>query len=154
MSAYAALQPTTVCSLRGNTSRGSSSRTTRRAASRATTTAAAASPRAIVQATSTADAPLVKVCGVTTVEDATQAATAGATFVGMILWPKSKRSISLDAAVDVAAAAKAAGATPVGVFVDETAEGIIAGESFAKSFAGECDGGNLLGLDRGGQSCE
>jgi len=40
----------------------------------------------------------------------------------MILWPKSKRSISLEVAATVAAAAKAGGAIPVGVFVDETAE--------------------------------
>ena len=65
---------------------------------------------------------LVKVCGVTTPEDATQAASAGAHFIGMILWPKSKRSIDLDVAKSVADAAKAAGAIPIGVFVDETAE--------------------------------
>ena len=69
---------------------------------------------------------LVKVCGVTTPEDATQAASAGAHFIGMILWPKSKRSIDLDVAKSVADAAKAAGAIPIGVFVDETAEEIIA----------------------------
>ena len=51
---------------------------------------------------------LVKVCGVTTPEDATQAAVAGADFIGMILWPKSKRSIPLDVAKQVADAAKAA----------------------------------------------
>ena len=72
-------------------------------------------------------APLVKVCGVTTAEDATQATKAGANFIGMILWPKSKRSISLEVATTVAAAAKAGGAIPVGVFVDESAEEIIAG---------------------------
>ena len=69
---------------------------------------------------------LVKVCGVTTPEDATQAASAGADFIGMILWPKSKRSIPLDVAKQVADAAKAAGATPIGVFVDESAEEIVA----------------------------
>ena len=69
---------------------------------------------------------LVKVCGVTTPEDATQAAVAGADFIGMILWPKSKRSIPLDVAEQVADAAKAAGATPIGVFVDESAEEIVA----------------------------
>ena len=69
---------------------------------------------------------LVKVCGVTTPEDATQAVVAGADFIGMILWPKSKRSIPLDVAKQVADAAKAAGATPIGVFVDESAEEIVA----------------------------
>ena len=71
--------------------------------------------------------PLVKVCGVTTAEDATHAGQAGANFIGMILWPKSKRSIALDVAKEVAAAAKEAGAVPVGVFVDESAEEIVAG---------------------------
>jgi len=84
---------------------------TARTAMRTTTTAAAA-----------AATPFIKICGVTTPEDATLAAAAGATYIGMILWPKSKRSISLEVAATVAAAAKAGGAIPVGVFVDESAE--------------------------------
>ena len=69
--------------------------------------------------------PGVKVCGVTTAEDAAAAAAAGAQFVGMILWPHSKRSIDVERAREVAAAAKAGGATPVAVFVDEGAERIV-----------------------------
>jgi len=84
----------------------------------------------VVRADAAADgpnkSPFVKVCGVTSAADATHAARAGADFVGMILWPKSKRSISLDVAKEVAAAARADGAVPVGVFVNETAAEIVA----------------------------
>ncbi|CAI5484739.1 unnamed protein product [Closterium sp. Yama58-4] len=54
-------------------------------------------------------------------EDAAFAAANGAAFVGMILWPKAKRSIALPVAARVAAAARSGGAVPVGVFVDESA---------------------------------
>ncbi|GBG83457.1 hypothetical protein CBR_g37169 [Chara braunii] len=67
----------------------------------------------------------VKICGVAYPEDATWAARCGADFVGMILWPKSKRSISRQQAVDVANAAKEHGAVPVGVFVEEGVEEIV-----------------------------
>lgn len=65
--------------------------------------------------------PMVKICGVTNVNDAILAAQAGAKFVGMILWPKSKRSISIDTAKDIAHAVRLHEAEPVGVFVDEDA---------------------------------
>jgi hypothetical protein len=68
--------------------------------------------------------PLVKVCGVTNVRDAVVAAQAGASYVGMILWPKSKRSISIDTAKSISYAVRAHNAQPVGVFVDEDAETI------------------------------
>lgn len=41
---------------------------------------------------------------------------------GMIMWPKAKRSVSDDVARQIADVAKQAGAQPVGVFVDESAE--------------------------------
>ena len=68
--------------------------------------------------------PLVKVCGIVSVEDARAAIENGANFIGMILWPKSKRSVSRDVARDVAKYCVENGATPVAVFVDETAEEI------------------------------
>ena len=71
--------------------------------------------------TSAAKETLVKVCGVTSVADCQLAVDAGADFIGMILWPGSKRFVDLVAAKEIAACAKAGGATPVGVFVDETA---------------------------------
>jgi phosphoribosylanthranilate isomerase len=64
---------------------------------------------------------VVKVCGVTNAEDAIVAAQAGANLIGMILWPKAKRSIPAAVARQLAAAARAHGAEPVGVFVDEDA---------------------------------
>lgn len=68
-----------------------------------------------------ANVPLVKVCGVTNVRDAIMAAEAGAKYVGMILWPKSKRSVSVDAAKAIAHAVRMHQSEPVGVFVDENA---------------------------------
>ena len=64
----------------------------------------------------------MKVCGVTNAEDALFAAKNGADFIGMIVWPKSKRSIDVETAKEVAAAAREGGAEPVGVFVSENAE--------------------------------
>nr|ABK27046.1 unknown [Picea sitchensis] len=68
--------------------------------------------------------PLVKMCGITTVHDAVLAAKAGAKFIGMILWPKSKRSVSLNVAKEISKAAREHGAEPVGVFVEEDAKEI------------------------------
>ena len=51
-------------------------------------------------------------------------AAAGANLVGMILWPRAKRSIPAALAREVAAAARAHGAEPVAVFVDEDAHTI------------------------------
>lgn len=104
LSAHAALPP----ALRA------SARAPRRGVRAARVVAAAAAPTT-----------LVKVCGVTTVEDCEQAVKAGANFIGMIVWPKSKRSVTVETAAEVAAAAKAGGAVPVGVFVDESAEEIV-----------------------------
>lgn len=63
----------------------------------------------------------VKVCGLTTPEDARAAAEAGADAIGLVFWPHSPR------AVDVATARRIAAALPpfvarVGVFVDASRE--------------------------------
>ncbi|XP_057852995.1 N-(5'-phosphoribosyl)anthranilate isomerase 1, chloroplastic isoform X2 [Cryptomeria japonica] len=68
--------------------------------------------------------PFVKMCGITSVHDAVLAAEAGAKFIGMILWPKSKRSVSLHVAKEISKAVRDHGAEPVGVFVDEDANEI------------------------------
>ena len=63
----------------------------------------------------------VKICGVTTAEDAAMAAAAGADAIGVNLWPGSKRFVEPAAARDVLAAVPA-GVLKVGVFVDAPAE--------------------------------
>ena len=60
---------------------------------------------------------LVKICGVTTPEDAAMIVAAGADAVGVNLWPGSKRHVTVDAAREVLAAVPA-GVLKVGVFVD------------------------------------
>jgi phosphoribosylanthranilate isomerase len=49
------------------------------------------------------------------------AAAAGANLIGMILWPKAKRSISPQVARRISAAARRHASAPVAVFVDEDA---------------------------------
>ena len=68
---------------------------------------------------------LVKVCGLTSEADAALAAGAGADLLGIILWPRARRSVPPAAARSIVAAGRAAGAKQVvGVFVDEDAAAI------------------------------
>ena len=60
---------------------------------------------------------LVKICGITTPEDAAMAVAAGADAIGVNLWPGSKRHVTPEAARDVLAVVPA-GVLKVGVFVD------------------------------------
>lgn len=60
----------------------------------------------------------------TNVDDAFLAASSGANLVGMILWPKAKRSIPPATAKEIAKISREHGASPVAVFVDEDAETI------------------------------
>jgi phosphoribosylanthranilate isomerase len=67
--------------------------------------------------------PKIKFCGITSVDDAGAAVSAGAWAIGMILWPGSPRACSLDAAAAIAAAIKRK-AEIVGVFVNPTLDEI------------------------------
>jgi phosphoribosylanthranilate isomerase len=64
---------------------------------------------------------LVKICGVTTAEDAALVVAAGADAIGVNLWPGSKRFVEPAAARDVLAAVPA-GVLKIGVFVDAPVE--------------------------------
>jgi phosphoribosylanthranilate isomerase len=68
---------------------------------------------------------LIKVCGITLPDDAARVATAGADFIGLNFWPKSKRHLELDRAPMLASIARSTG-TPklVGVFVNAELEAI------------------------------
>ena len=67
---------------------------------------------------------LVKICGITRAEDAGQAVRAGADWLGINFWPKSKRFATREVASAVAAAARAERADVglVGVFVNQPVE--------------------------------
>ncbi|CDF34659.1 unnamed protein product [Chondrus crispus] len=72
----------------------------------------------------------LKVCGVVSPEDASLVTAVTRSLlppnvdllIGSILWPGSKRSVSHATAAKIADVARAAGATPVAVFVDESIE--------------------------------
>ncbi len=64
----------------------------------------------------------VKVCGVTSAEDARMCVAAGASSIGINLWPKSPRFVEEGVAREIARAATEAGALAVGVVVDRGAE--------------------------------
>lgn len=69
----------------------------------------------------------LKICGVTLADDAAAVAAAGADFIGLNFWAKSKRFIELRRAPLIAAAAR--GSSPsiriVGVFVDDNPLNVI-----------------------------
>ncbi|MCC6391900.1 MAG: phosphoribosylanthranilate isomerase [Bryobacterales bacterium] len=63
---------------------------------------------------------MIKVCGITTAEDAAAAVAGGATAIGFNFYPNSKRYITPEAAAGIARDLPG-GVTKVGVFVNETA---------------------------------
>jgi phosphoribosylanthranilate isomerase len=61
----------------------------------------------------------IKVCGVTLSDDAARVASAGVDFIGLNLWPKSKRYLDPERAPLIASVARSTGtAKLVGIFVD------------------------------------
>lgn len=67
----------------------------------------------------------IKICGVTTPEDAALAVAAGATAIGLNFFPRSKRFVSAEQASAIVASLPAT-VMPVGVFVDADAAAILA----------------------------
>lgn len=63
----------------------------------------------------------VKICGVTSVEDALMAAAAGADAIGLNFWPRSARCVGVEVAAAIAAALPRQ-VCRVGVFVDAPRE--------------------------------
>ena len=67
----------------------------------------------------------VKICGITTVEDALLAAEAGADAVGLNFYQRSPRYVTTERAKEICEALPA-GITKVGVFVNSVAKGVLA----------------------------
>ena len=105
----------------------------------------------------------VKICGVTSVEDAAHAVAAGATALGFVFWSKSPRFVSPERAVGIVRELPA-GVDAVGVFVDASIETVNAtaeqvgltkvqlhgGESPAYAFAVRCPVLRAVDLDAAG----
>jgi phosphoribosylanthranilate isomerase len=68
---------------------------------------------------------VVKICGITRLADAEAAVTFGASMIGFVLWPDSPRAATLDTIRTIVPALPQT-VTPVGVFVDPTADDVMA----------------------------
>lgn len=68
----------------------------------------------------------VKICGVTSAANAAAVVEAGADFVGLNFWPRSRRYLAPALASEVAAAIRGAGGAVVGLFVDAALDEIAA----------------------------
>ena len=68
---------------------------------------------------------MIKICGIQDVDIAAQAAMMGANFIGLIFHPESRRFVTIAEAREISQAIIAAGATPVAVFVDHTANDML-----------------------------
>ena len=65
----------------------------------------------------------MKICGITRLTDALCAVDAGATAVGFVFWPGSPRAVGPERAAEIIAELPSS-VLPVGVFVDESIDGI------------------------------
>ncbi|NVB80143.1 MAG: phosphoribosylanthranilate isomerase [Kofleriaceae bacterium] len=69
----------------------------------------------------------VKICGVTLPDDAARVSAAGADFIGLNFWPRSKRYVDPERAPMLASVARGAGTSKlVGVFVDPDVDEVLA----------------------------
>jgi phosphoribosylanthranilate isomerase len=83
---------------------------------------------------------LIKVCGITRVEDAQAAVALGASALGFVFWPESPRSLDPYRARAIVASLPV-GVTPVGVFVDQPVEYVNAVASLVGLGAVQLHGG-------------
>lgn len=67
---------------------------------------------------------LVKVCGITNIEDADQAVQAGVDMIGLNFWPRSSRYVAPIQASKIVEALNGQGVLSVGIFVDARADEI------------------------------
>jgi phosphoribosylanthranilate isomerase len=67
--------------------------------------------------------PLVKICGVTRAADAEAAVAAGADLIGLNFWPRSRRFVTIEQAIEIAAAIPG-DVRKVGVFVNAAAPAV------------------------------
>jgi phosphoribosylanthranilate isomerase len=63
---------------------------------------------------------VIKICGITRLDDAQHAVREGATALGFVFWPESPRVVGVAQAAEIIEALPS-GITPVGVFVNESA---------------------------------
>lgn len=68
---------------------------------------------------------LIKICGVTSADDAAFAAACGADFIGFILSQSVRRGVSIQTAQQLVDACRAFGAKPIAVFPEGTFETIV-----------------------------
>jgi phosphoribosylanthranilate isomerase len=66
---------------------------------------------------------MLKVCGITRLSDARHAVEQGATALGFVFWPRSPRYVDPERIADIISALPAP-VTTVGVFVNQTLEGV------------------------------
>jgi phosphoribosylanthranilate isomerase len=70
------------------------------------------------------NSPQIKICGLTSVDEAVACAELGADAIGLVFYPKSPRNVSEDTAREIVTALPP-GVASTGVFVNETYEGIM-----------------------------
>lgn len=90
----------------------------------------------------------VKICGITSVEDALLAAELGASAIGLIFWPQSPRHIDVARALEISRLLPSTVST-VGVFVDQPVEIVRDVAEAVKLGAIQLHGGESLEYARG-----
>lgn len=70
--------------------------------------------------------PVIKICGLKDPDIAVEAVRLGAAYIGLMMYQQSKRYIDIDTATIIADVVKAVNGIPVNVFVDATADEMLA----------------------------